>query len=277
MKISVIIPTYNRAEMLLKAIESVLNQTTLANEIIVIDDGSTDETRKLFPIKGVDYYLINHCGFPGKVRNIGVSKSSNPFIAFLDSDDFWHSDKLTMQKEYFLDNPQCRILHTKEKWIMNGKFVSQKKRKYRKSGNIFNESLQGCILGPSTVLMEKKLFQEYKGFNEFIEVGEDYDLWLRITNNVNVHYLDQELITKIAGHDDQLSFKYGYIEPFKTEVLNNLILSGTFIGENKQQAIDSLLNKYEIIINGCLKRDKNNEAQIYIDKQDRFLELLNRG
>ena len=167
--------------MLLKAIESVLEQTLKATEIIVIDDGSTDGTSSIFPIKGVNYYKIDHCGYPGKVRNIGVDKTECEYIAFLDSDDIWHKDKLKKQRDYFKAHPSCRLLHTKELWVMNGRVISQKKRKHKKSGDVFKESLQGCILGPSTVLMEKELFNEFNGFNPEIEVGEDYDLWLSIT------------------------------------------------------------------------------------------------
>lgn len=270
MKISVIIPTYNRKDMVKRAIVSVLRQTYKPYEVIVVDDGSTDSTAELFPIDGVIYHKIEHCGFPGKVRNIGVSISRGDYIALLDSDDIWKPEKLEKQSEYFEANPQCKILHTKERWLMNGQFVSQKKRKHKRYGDIFQESLQGCIIGPSTVLMGKKLFNEYGGFNPKIEVGEDYDFWLRLTNDIEVDYIDEELIEKNAGHGDQLSFKYGYIEPFKIDVLEKLLSSYSFTDKNREKAYDSLLKKYDIIINGCLKRGKEKEAQLYIERRARF-------
>ncbi len=253
--------------MLLKAVESVINQTYRPYEVIVVDDGSNDGTALEFPIEGVIFIQIDHDGHPGFVRNRGVENSTGDYIAFLDSDDIWMTDKLERQVEYYKSHKNCRILHTKERWVRNDKVISQKKRKHKKSGNVFKESLQGCILGPSTVLMDKKLYLEFDGFNSTIEVGEDYDLWLRITGSVDVDYLDEELIIKNAGHGDQLSFKYGFIEPFKIDVLESLIKEDSFSPENRELAIDALKNKYEIIINGCKKRGKDSEAQLYIDRR----------
>ncbi len=273
MNVSVIIPVYNRRDQLLKAVESVKNQTYKASEIIVIDDGSTDGTSALFPIEGVIYKKIKHSGFPGAVRNRGVELAKSPYIAFLDSDDVWKETKLEKQVEYIIKNPECKILYTKEHWINNGKTVSQKKRKYKKSGDIFKESLQGCIIGPSTVVIEKSLFSSFNGFNENYEICEDYDLWLRICNSNHIHYLDEELIDKIAGHGDQLSFKYGFIEPFKIEVLENLLLNYSLTPRNREEGYEHILKKYEIIINGCIKRDKLQEAEHYKNRESKFKSL----
>lgn len=256
--------------MLLDAVHSVLEQSSKADEIIVVDDGSTDDTYKMFPMDGVKYCRIKHSGFPGKVRNIGASLATSDYLAFLDSDDTWFPEKLSKQRGFFSTHPHCRILHTKERWLMNGKFVSQKKRKHKTSGYIFKESLQGCIMGPSTIVMDKKLYWEFNGFSENIEVGEDYDLWLRLCNSVAVDYIDEELITKIAGHGDQLSFKYGYIEPFKVDVLEEIIKSGLLSKSNQLLAIESLKVKYDIIINGCIKRRKNDAADMYNNRKISF-------
>lgn len=260
--------------MVLRAINSVLNQTYKAKEIIVIDDGSTDGTETLFPMDGVTYHKVKHSGFPGDIRNIGVEYSTGEYLAFLDSDDTWFENKLEKQAYYFNNHSSCRLLHTKELWIMNGKTISQKKRKHKRSGDIFKESLQGCILGPSTVLMERKLFLEFNGFNPIIEVGEDYDLWLRITNSVEIDYIDDELITKNAGHRDQLSFKYGYIEPFKISVLEDLISNYNLTDINKLIAIESLITKYDIVINGCNKRSNSLESKLFTDRKETFLQSI---
>lgn len=256
--------------MVLKAIESVKTQTYTPFEIIIIDDGSTDGTSTLFPISGVFYFKVEHCGFPGKVRNIGVEKSTGDYIAFLDSDDIWHKEKLEKQTVFINSKPKCQLLHTKEKWIMNSKVISQKKRKHNRSGNVFLDSLQGCILGPSTVLMKRALYEQFGGFNETIEVGEDYDLWLRITDREEIDYIDDELITKNAGHGDQLSFKYGFIEPFKIDVLENLIQTHSFREENFKQVVRALLLKYDIVINGCLKRSNEKEALLYQNRRKQY-------
>lgn len=270
MKVSVIIPTYNRRDLLKRAISSVQNQTYKAFEIIVVDDGSTDGTEDLFPIDGVEYHRISHGGYPGRTRNIGVSISDGDYICFLDSDDEWLPEKLTKQVEYIDRHPQCRILHTRERWIMNGKIVSQKKRKFQREGFIFKESLQGCIIGPSTVMLEHSLLKEFGGFREDIEVGEDYELWLRMTNREKIDYIDEELIIKYAGHGDQLSFKYGFIEPFKIDVLEEVIKNVPLSEENRILALNSLKEKYEIVINGCKKRDKIQDALYYQNRKNDF-------
>lgn len=271
MKISVIIPTYNRRAMVVRAVESVLTQSIPPQEIIVIDDGSTDGTSwEDFP-NGVIYKTIPHNGHPGYVRNIGVELATSDYIAFLDSDDIWLPNKLEEQINYFNNHPKTNVLHTLERWEMNGKFVSQKKRKHKREGDIFRDSLQGCIIGPSTVVIKKEIFNKLGGFNNYIEVGEDYDLWLRLSNSYRVDYIDKELIVKNAGHGDQLSFKYGYIEPFKIDVLETLILSGEFTRDNTLLATDALLSKYKIIINGCLKRGKREEADSYLKREESFL------
>lgn len=274
MKVSVIIPTYNRHDMVRRAVESVINQTVEPYEIIVVDDGSTDSTQEIIWDDSVRSFRIPHSGFPGFVRNYGVDKSVGDYISFLDSDDIWHPNKLEEQLEFIKRQTDCKVLHTKEKWIMNGKTVSQKKRKHKREGFIFKDSLQGCIIGPSTVLIKRDIFQEFNGFDPTIEVGEDYDLWLRITNKYQIHYIDKELITKYAGHGDQLSFKYGYIEPFKISVLERLIERRELSKANQIIANDSLKSKYDIIINGCLKRGKYNEADSFQRRKESFLEKI---
>lgn len=274
MNVSVIIPTYNRKDMVLRAIKSVQSQSLKAFEIIVVDDGSTDGTKEHFPMDGITYYRIDHCGYPGKVRNFGVDRSKGDYIAFLDSDDIWELDKLKKQIDYFKANPGCRLLHTKEIWSRNGRIISQKKRKHKRFGNIFADSLHGCIIGPSTVCMDRALFIEFKGFNETIEVGEDYDLWLRITNSCTIDYIDDELIIKNAGHGDQLSFKYNFIEPFRIAALENLIETYKFSPGNRALAIESLIKKFDLVINGCTKNNNISEAQIYNTRKDEFLKSI---
>lgn len=260
---SVIIPVYNRKELLLKALESVEAQTFRDFEIIVSDDGSTDGVEKLFPREGVRFLQNCHSGMPGAARNRGALAAQGRFLAFLDSDDIWHSEKLEKQYLYLKEHPGCRILHTREIWNRQGRIISQKKMKHKREGDVFTDALHKCIIGPSTVAIESKLYLETGGFKEDIEIAEDYEYWLRLTDRYSVGYIDEPLITKNAGHGDQLSEKYGQIEIFRIKALQTLLRTWDFSEEHRQEVIDTFQSKCEIYAQGCEKRGKTEEAEKY--------------
>lgn len=133
MNISVVIPTYNRRDLLKRALLSMLAQTLLPTEIIVIDDGSTDDTaamiRTEFP--AVHYYHQENQGV-GSARNTGIQHAIGDWIAFLDSDDEWLPEKLARQQAALAAHPDSRICHTEEQWIRNGVRVNPA-RQYAKT------------------------------------------------------------------------------------------------------------------------------------------------
>ncbi len=265
--VSVIIPVYNRFELAKEAVSSVLGQTFRDIEVIIVDDGSIDMTSLLPTYYNDDlrvkYIKIKHSGMPGFVRNRGVDIAQGKYIAFLDSDDLWVSRKIEKQIKYLEKNPSCRIVHTRETWIRNGKTVSQSGFKHKRSGNIFSDALEKCIIGPSTVLMEKSLYSELGGFDEDLEIAEDYELWLRLCNSNSVGYIDEPMITKRAGHGDQLSEKYGQIEIFRIRGLQNLVEQKYFSLANQKPAEQELARKCRIYAAGCRKRRKIEEAEIH--------------
>ncbi len=180
--VSVIIPTFNRAHVLGRSLDSVLAQEYSPMEVIVVDDGSTDNTRELMagyrdrvrvltqPNKGVS-----------AARNLGIREAKGQFIALLDSDDAWTPEKLCVQVDFMTANPGVLICQTDEIWIRNGRRVNPKVKHKKPSGMIFEPSLKLCLVSPSAVMMRRELF-EIKGlFNEDFPVCEDYDLWLRVT------------------------------------------------------------------------------------------------
>ena len=268
--VSVIIPVYNRAGLLAEAVESVMKQTFRDYELIIADDCSDDSpepaieklSRKYsVPVKWVR--LQKHSGMPGLVRNRGAEKAAGSYIAFLDSDDLWVPEKLEVQSAV----PACGRLpvlsHTREHWIRNGKPVSQASQKHIRSGMMFAAALRKCVIGPSTVMIEKKLFERYEGFREDIEVAEDYELWLRITSENPVEYIDRPLTVKRAGEWNQLSEKYGQIEIFRIKALKGLIDSDFFKGEKMYMAMKVLSEKSMIYSKGCAKRGRLDEAGYY--------------
>ena len=265
--VSVIIPVFNRDTLIHESIQSVLDQTYTPIELIVVDDGSTDSTLKSLEkykdLSNVSIISIKHSGYVGFVRNEAVKFASGEWIAFLDSDDIWENRKIEMQMQVLKSNPQYRFIHTLERWIRNDKVVSQKHRKHEKAGDLFQTSLGKCEIGPSTVLMEKSLFYENGGFREDLEICEDYEFWLKITSKNPVAYLDEPLVIKRGGHEDQLSLKYGFIEIFKIDALKKLVDENFFSGDRMILARKELARKCRIYSRGCFKRNKNKEGEKY--------------
>jgi len=265
--VSVIIPVYNRFEMAKEAVSSVLGQTYRDFEVIIVDDGSIDMTEALAVYfkddRRVKYIKLKHSGMPGFVRNKGVEISIGKYLAFLDSDDLWVDSKLDKQVKYLENNISYRVVHTREAWIRSGKTISQSGFNHKRFGNVFSDALIKCIIGPSTVLLEKNLYEELGGFRDDLEIAEDYELWLRLTNSNTVGYINDALITKRAGHIGQLSEKYGQIEIFRIQGLHNLVEQSFFNLENQQLAEKELAKKCKIYAAGCRKRNKTEEAEIH--------------
>ena len=217
--VSVVIPTYNRARLVQEAVASVLAQSYRPLELIVVDDGSTDATGAALAGRPEVRVLSQpHTGMPGQARNAGARLARGEYLAFLDSDDLWQPPKLERQVAA-ATQAGAAIWHTRERWVRSGRVVSQRSQRHRRSGDLFTDSLRKCVIGPSTVLLQRAAFTRAGGFREDLEIAEDYELWLRLTARYPVGYLDQELVIKRAGHSDQLSERYGQIEIFRLRAL----------------------------------------------------------
>jgi glycosyltransferase involved in cell wall biosynthesis len=274
--ISVIIPTYNRKTFLSEAIRSVQAQTYRDWELIVVDDGSSDDTPTAIRREGIRCLRTDHSGRPGRVRNIGAQAASGNLLAFLDSDDLWKPEKLSRQAAFFREHPEVSLCHTREIWLRNGRIISQAGQRHRRSGDIFEDALEKCIIGPSTVVLTKELFQKHGGFHPELEIAEDYELWLRICNTEEVGYIDEALVVKRAGHSDQLSERYGRIEYFRLLALGERIESGSFKGENRELALKEMSRKCRIYAAGCRKRHKEEEARRYFAMAEEYEDRLEK-
>ena len=266
--ISVVIPTYNRCELLKRAICSVINQTIQIREIIVVDNGSTDNTYEmvssLFPKTTYIYEKIKGVSI---ARNLGIKNCHSSWIAFLDSDDAWEPQKL--EKQLFFSkniNKKCRLIHTNEIWYKNNEFKNQLKKHQKSGGNIFQKSLELCCISPSSVLIKKEVFDEYGLFDESLEVCEDYDIWIRITSKEEVGFLDKPLVVKHGGHNDQLSKKHWGMDRFRIKSLEKNLKNDWFTAEQKKSVLNILIKKLSIISNGAKKRDNEEIYRKYKDK-----------
>ena len=156
-EVSVIIPAWNRRAMVLEAIESVLAQPDADFELIVVDDGSTDGT--LEELARLDRITVERTARrgPAAARNRGVTVANASLIAFLDSDDLWAPGKLSRQLRFMREHPECVISQTGEIWIRDGRRVNPGLRHKKRSGDIFIDSLQTCLISPSAVILKTHL------------------------------------------------------------------------------------------------------------------------
>ena len=267
--ISVIIPAFNRAHTLPKALDSVLSQTLKPREIIVVDDGSTDETNAVLAnYPGLCIISQDNRGVSA-ARNVGIEKAGGDWIAFLDSDDEWLSDKLEKQWDAICNDDKL-ICHTDEIWIRNGQRVNPMKKHKKFGGIIYERCLPLCVISPSSVMIHRSVFKDVGVFDESLEVCEDYDLWLRICAKYSVLFIDEPLIVKYGGHEDQLSRKHWGMDRFRVKALEKMMSFGALNDEDEKATVNMILQKCGIIINGMKKRGNNDEAEKWQSKIEKY-------
>ena len=264
MKVSVVIPTYNRINLLERAVNSVIRQTKNAFEIIVVDDGSDDNSSEMVKQKFGSVILVRqeNCGVSA-ARNRGIEISKGDWIALLDSDDEWKPNKLEKQINALSEDPDCFFCYTNETWIRNGVRVNQGKRHKKYGGYIFDKCLDICRISPSSVLFKKSILEHVGLFDNELHVCEDYDLWLRICAKYPVLFVEEPLLRKFGGHDDQLSKKFWGMDRFRVEALYKIIKLGNLTESQKQKAIDMLIHKCSILSSGFTKRGNYQAAKKY--------------
>jgi GT2 family glycosyltransferase len=269
-RVSVIIPTYNRGWIIREAIDSVMVQDYRDFELIVVDDGSTDNTPDILDsFRDEIRVLRQENQGVSAARNRGLATASGRFIAFLDSDDLWLPQKLLRQVEFFNKNPDAQICQTEETWIRKGVRVNPKKRHKKPRGMIFEPSLALCLVSPSAVMIRASLFEKVGGFDETLPACEDYDLWLRISSRYPVYLIDTPLIIKRGGHNDQLSASPG-LDKFRIASLKKIVTSDLLSRTQYKAAVKTLKEKCKIYAAGCLKRGREDEARYYMSLSDRY-------
>ena len=253
-KISVIIPTNNRSNFIKNALSSAQKQTFKDFEIIIVDDGSCDETYKVISNfnSNIRYIYQPNCGV-SSARNMGIQNSRGKLIAFLDSDDLWHPEKLQKQYDFLENNKAINICYTGSYWIRNREKVNPPKRYAPRSGNIFQHILDCCFVGASFTILRRELFDKYGLFDESLPVCEDHDLWIRLAINEAFHYINEPLGTKQMGHWGQLSTKFWGMDRYRIKTLEKLLNSNNLTNEQKSIVINSIKNKSRILAKGCLK------------------------
>lgn len=261
-----IIPTCNRAHFLPETIQSVLKQTYRNYELIVVDDGSTDETSEIVSAFGSQvHYLHQKNRGVSAARNTGIRAARGDFLAFLDSDDLWKKRKLAIQMELMQSDPSVKICYTNEIWLRNGKHLNQKKKHRKFSGWIFEKMLPLCLISASSILLKREVLDRVGWFDENLPVCEDYDLWLRMGLHYPITFIDHPLIIKQGGHADQLSHKYWGMDRFRIKVLEQLLSQPALKPEQRIAVIEEINYKAQILVQGAIKR-KNEAVRQYYSK-----------
>jgi glycosyltransferase involved in cell wall biosynthesis len=269
--VSVIIPTCNRVRTLPRALDSVLAQTRAIDEIIVVDDGSTDSTVDLVIGNYPQVTLLQQTNLGvSAARNHGINEATSDWIALLDSDDRWLPTKLEAQFTLLEQHPDHRLCHTDEIWIRNGKRVNQMHKHRKSGGHIYSQCLPLCIISPSSVLLHRTLFEDVGLFDQTLPACEDYDLWLRICAREPVLYVDTPQIEKYGGHDDQLSRKHWGMDRFRIRALEKILASNLLTPDQERETVSMLLSKAAILEQGARKRGKLQRADHYRKLMQRY-------
>jgi glycosyltransferase involved in cell wall biosynthesis len=283
-EVSVIIPTYNREKFISECVQSVLAQTLPAREIIIVDDGSTDATYNILRDLGFNslstkktvlrYFFQQNRGV-SSARNLGIKEARSEYIALLDSDDLWLKSKLDRQVSAFQNDTQSsRLCHTDEIWIRNGVRVNQHKKHKKHGGNVFQSCLKLCCISPSSAMMHRSVFEDFGFFDEDLPACEDYDFWLRYSAKEDVNFIDEPLIIKKGGHNDQLSGAHWGMDRFRVYSIEKILKEPDLKLVHKTEAIHEVILKLEILINGSQKRQKFAYAENMLQKKQHWEAIL---
>ena len=264
-QVSVVIPTFNRASRLTEAIESVRAQTFRSWELVIVDDGSTDETGvavKAVTDPRVRYIPVAHRGVSA-ARNAGIGMTRAPWVCFLDSDDRWTPRKLERQLAVLETEPEWKAIYTNEIWYRRGRRVNQRKKHQKHSGWIFRHCLPLCIISPSSVMLDRELFSAIGRFDESFLICEDYELWLRLAARYPVRFLDEPLIEKVGGHEDQLSHSTWGLDRFRVRALLKIFAQGALTPQQRIWTAGEIALKAGILAQGFANRGKPDDAGRY--------------
>ncbi len=273
--ISVIIPAFNRAWCLEQTLRSVLDQSFGNYELIVVDDGSTDDTHALlrkYPQVRLHRWQDNRG--VSAARNKGFRMARAELICFLDSDDRWVANKLHAQVEWMKAHPECPACYTDEIWIRNGVRVNPKNKHRKHSGDIFRQCLPLCIISPSSIMIRASVLEIIGEFDPDLAACEDYDLWLRLASRYRVDFIPEKLIIKTGGHDDQLSQKFRGMDRFRVYALEKILQQGHLNPHQRSWVLASLIEKCDILHIGYRNRGKLDDARVYKEAAQQYREKL---
>jgi len=270
--VDVIIPVYNRSELALEAVKNVLNQSHNIVRITVVNDASNTTETKLLEeglhnlSQSIRLISLDHNYGPAEARNRGAANGNAEYLAFLDSDDLWHPDKLAQQLHFMKKYQEIGYVHTNETWFRNGERIKPKKIHLKEGGYFIKRLLERCLISASAILFRRSFWNKLpEHFNPAFRVAEDYEFWLRLNLLHPAGYIDEPLTIKRAGNWSQLS---STIEIDRQRVLalhrfyrlnknNNAFLAIKTDWKNE------ILRKTGLLIKGAVKHNRPRRAATY--------------
>ena len=266
-RFSVIIPAWNRAVTLERAIRSALSQSRKDLEILVGDDGSDDDTVSMAEaLREEDKRVRVFSWRPNRgvsaTRNRLIRKSDSDFICLLDSDDAWLPEKLEIQADALERNPEAGCCHTGELWYRGEKQVTPPSGYLRHREDPFLFNLKRCTISPSSSVIRRTLLEKHGVFDEALFACEDQDLWLRLAPHTFFHSIRTPLTRRYGGRKDQLSIIQWGLDRFRIAVL--LKIEENVLPDRYRKALrETIREKSRILAAGYRKRGKTIQAEMY--------------
>jgi glycosyltransferase involved in cell wall biosynthesis len=220
--ISVVVPTYNAAHSLPRAIESIRAQAWPELEIIVVDDGSRDHTQAVLTSLASDdlHVITEENRGPGAARNRGIEIAHGKWVAFLDADDIWLQGKLQAQMDCLQKDQSLGFCYADSvKRTTDGTEKVHKSRRH--SGSIFPDLLFGPQFGTPTIIVRRDCFEQTGLFDPELRTGEDWDLWLRLSASYRGCHLSRAVV-RCSVSEDPTKYPLGMLERCQLRVLSNL-------------------------------------------------------
>ncbi|OGL46001.1 MAG: hypothetical protein A2W05_01200 [Candidatus Schekmanbacteria bacterium RBG_16_38_10] len=251
--VSIIIPTFNCRKYIRHAIESALAQTYKNIEIIVVDDGSTDNTREeiedLISEKGISYIYQANKGLPG-ARNTGIKHSSGEYLVFLDSDDVILPEKITTQVSFIKEHPDVCLVYSRYQYFKNDNpddVVSHPYALLR--GHLYKELIRANFFIVHSVLVKKECVEKVGGFDESFMAFEDWDLWIRMAESgCQFDYID-EILCLCRLRPDSMCMDWDRIFKSWKKVINKILTTSSSLTPDERIALKhtDIYKSWEII------------------------------
>ncbi len=238
-KVSVIIPAYNKSDLTVRTVTSVLNQTYKNIEIIVVDDGSTDDTKnKLKQFNKIIRYIYKENSGACSARNFGINVSTGEYIGLIDCDDIYYPDKISLCVEFFENNPDVSFIHTAANYIdSKDRILGLCKSSLPKELGLFWDNLVlGNVVCNPTVFIKRCCFESVGLFDESIFMPADWDMWIRIAEKFKIGYIDKPL----SGYRTVDNYIIGHLERNFYE--EEYVIKKVF-DRNKQEISKKTINK----------------------------------